>query len=146
MFNKQQKYENIKIRVEFMTDDSNYNEAVAYFNRNGKSSADHISYAYDSNKNVLIQHHKNIESMAGPAALGLVGGLISGTFMANSIHNAFSAPTQEARNDAAPDVSVGLSLFFAFFYFGASRAAKKTAKAVDREVAQSKRDPHTPVM
>tara|TARA_R110000868_G_scaffold102638_2_gene282679 strand:+ start:1591 stop:1980 length:390 start_codon:yes stop_codon:yes gene_type:complete len=129
-----------------MTDDANYSEAVAYFNRSGKSSADGISYAYDSNKNVLIQHHKNIQAMGGPAGFGLVGGMISGTFMANSIHNAFTAPTEEARNDAAPDVSVGLSLFFAFFYFGAAGAAKRTIKAVDREVAHNKRDPQSPIM
>ena len=134
------------IRDKTMTENADYNNAVAYFNRAGKSSAEDICYAYDSNKNVLIEHHKSNKDLGGPAAFGLVGGLISGTLMANSIHNAFSAPTQEARNEAAPDVSVGLSLFFAFFYFGASRAAKKTVKAVDREVAQNKRDPHTPVM
>jgi len=123
-----------------------YEAAVAYFNRAGKSSAEDISYAYDSNKNVLIQHRKSIEDLGGPAAFGLIGGFISGSIMANSIHNAFTAPTAEARNDAAPDLSVGFSMLFAYFYFGAARAAKKTIKAVDREVAQNKRDPQAPVM
>ncbi|MEC7702570.1 MAG: hypothetical protein VX740_07340 [Pseudomonadota bacterium] len=126
---------------------TSYDDAVTYFNGKTNCTADDISYAYDSQKNILIKHYNDIQGdLAAGGAICFVGAAVSGTVMLNSFHNVYTAPDEAAAKEAMPDISVGLSLIFGFLTYGAARATQKIYKAVEREVAQSTRQKDTPVI
>jgi hypothetical protein len=141
--NKQSHFK--KLRTNQMSTDTKYDEAVAKFNQLGTSTAEDITCTYDSNKNVLIEHHKNINNGEPGRVIPFIATAASAVTMLNSAHNAWVAPDWETSKQEMPAVSLGLTLVFATMMWMGHKKIKRTIQAVDRDVQdsiQNKAQPH----
>ncbi len=128
-----------------MSTDTKYEAAVAKFNQLGASTAENIADTYDTQKNVLINHHKTIEDSGEARAYIFIGTAASAVTTLNSAHNAWTAPDWETSKQEMPAVSLGLTLVFGTLMLMGKKGIKKTIQAVDRDVqdcVKNKTQPH----
>lgn len=128
-----------------MSTDTQYDTAVAKFNQLGTSTAENIADTYDTNKSVLISHHKNVTDVGEARAGVFIGTAACAVTMLNSAHNAWIAPDWETSKQEMPAVSLGLTLVFATMMWMGHKKIKRTIQAVDRDVqdcVKNKTQPH----
>lgn len=120
-----------------------FEDAVAYFNRAGQSGMDDIRYTYDSDKRILIQHHKSAISQSNEITGHILGSSIATVFAVSSTYDAIDSGNWSADG---PDWSLGFLLLFGALGIAHKKRKDSIVKAVDRNVQADKQSQNTPIL